>query len=121
MSNLIPFFKYRNPTAANRYVACIEFQGEVIHQILNPEEFYATLGYTQEMNKAGVLPEEFIWDEYIRDSTASSLARYQMQIIKYLEKHSDTFRNKFGNIYGAWLAELAGIRTEVRLANTGCA
>lgn len=120
MSNLVPFFKYRNPTAANRYVACIEFQGEVIHHIANPEEFYEMLGYTQAMNRLGVLPEEFIWDEYIKDSTVSSLARYQMQIIKYLKIHSETFRNKFGHISEGWLAELVRIRSEVQLASTGC-
>jgi len=102
------------------YFACIQAKGEFIHEITSLDEFYKAFGYTQDMNKDGVLPEEFIWDEYIKDSTAKSTACYQMHIIKYLKKHSDTFRKQFGDLYEGWLADLARLRAEAGLNCVDC-
>jgi hypothetical protein len=51
------------------------------------------------MANAGILPDEFIWEEYIKDKAASCAACYQLHIIEYLLKHSAAFFQKFGERY----------------------
>lgn len=43
----------------------ILLNGKALCVIEDIKAFYQSLGYTIEMAKAGVLPDEFLWDEYI--------------------------------------------------------
>jgi hypothetical protein len=107
MQNLIPNFTYRLANASNRYAACIELEGEEIHKITNLDEFYKAFGYTQNINCAGILPDEFIWAEYINNALVNSAACMKIRIIEYLIKHSDIFRQKYSNQYESWFADHA--------------
>jgi len=60
------------------------------------------LGYTDDMGRAGVLPDEFIWAEFVKDNSDRSAACLQANIIEYLNKYSDTFRREYGHKYTEW-------------------
>lgn len=112
MQVLIPHFKYSTRGDVYKHFGHIDADGEVIHWIENLDDFYSALGYTASMAKAGVLPEEFIWDEYIKEGAANSPACMQMNIIEYLSKHSEAFRNKYSDQYTNLIAALADAVTE---------
>lgn len=103
----IPHFKYRSKDPANKHYGCIELGGEVIHKIEDPDEFHKTFGYTPDMAKAGVLPDEFIWDQYNRDSAKNCKTCFRLHIIEYLLKHSVAFLKKYEGQYEDWIAALA--------------
>lgn len=65
-------------------------------------KFYGVFGYTKEIAMAGNLPDEFIWTEYVSGAAKYSVC-YQMHIIEYLNKHSEKFRNLYGEECGVWL------------------
>ena len=55
------------------------------------------------MAKEGILPDEFIWDEYIKAGSVKSTACMQMHIIEYLNKFSGSFRKKYSDQYKSWI------------------
>lgn len=88
------FFNCANPNGKN--YKCIEVRGGVIHTIIDVAEFYEALGYKREFAKDGLLPEEFIWNEYIRDNSVKHDKCLQANIFKYLTKKSSAFIEKYG-------------------------
>ena len=120
MHNPIPHFKYRFVNISSRRIPCIETCGRVIHEIRNLEEFYSLFGYSPEMSKAGVLPDEYIWAEYIKDSSADFTPCIQMHIIEYLRKHSIAFNKEYGDQCESWIAEHDKIKTERGIACAAC-
>ena len=103
MENLFPHFKYSTRGDLNNHYGHIDADGELVHWIKNLNEFYRVLGYTASMAKQGIMPDEFIWDEYVKDGTVNSTACLQLHIIEYLSKHSDNFRNKYRDQYKGWI------------------
>ncbi len=103
MPNPIPHFKYHPARVATKKAPCIEVEREIIHTIEYPDEFYKAFGYAPNMGKAGVLPDEFIWSEYIQNSKSDFSACIQIHIMEYLIKHSGTFIEKYGIKCAAWL------------------
>jgi hypothetical protein len=103
---LIPHFKHNNRCNGRHQTGYIEVDGEVIHPIKDLDEFFKTFGYTKEINMKGILPDEFIWDEYIKDG-AKHTECLQIHLIDYLRTHSETFRQKYGAQCGKWIAALA--------------
>jgi hypothetical protein len=59
------------------------------------------------MAKAGILPDEFIWEEYVKDCAVNFESCLQMHIIEYLNKHSTIFKEKYDNQYEGLLARHA--------------
>jgi hypothetical protein len=104
MQTSIPLFRYRTRQSADTKFGFIEAEGEVVHSIENLNEFHKAFGYTRDMANAGILPDEFIWEEYIKDKAESCAACYQLHIIEYLLKHSVAFFQKFGERYDDWIA-----------------
>lgn len=105
MQNPMPYFKYRFVNISNKRVPCIETGGRIIHEIRNLDEFYKMFGYTREVSKAGLLPDEFIWSEYIKDSNEEFSDCLQMHIVQYLRMYSKEFNREYGDQADAWLAE----------------
>ncbi len=103
----MPHFKYHLTNVSRMNFGCIEVAGEVIHKIDNVDEFYKEFGYTPDIRKAGVLPDEYVWDEYINNATVNNAACLQMHIIEYLIKHSESFRRKYGVQCESWIADHA--------------
>lgn len=104
MSVEMPRFSYRFVTRSNRRVLCIEEGGHVIHEVGDLMGFYKVFGYRPETTHANVLPDEFIWSEYVSKSSADFSPCIQMHIVEYLKAHSDIFNEKYGAIYDKLVA-----------------
>ena len=113
MSPQIPYFKYRSRDAANKLSGCIEVDGEIIHKIDNVEEFHKSFGYTKEMAKAGKLPDEFIWETYVKNTAVNCAPCFQLHMIEYLLKYSAAFLEKYREQYDDWITT----PTETRATN----
>jgi hypothetical protein len=100
--NKMPHFSYEITSRLHRDGRCIKADSEIIHYIDDLNEFYSALGYTDEMQKAGIEPEVFRWQEYSKDSAVESPFCLQSRIAVYLNKHSSTFREKYGREYDRW-------------------
>ena len=107
MPNNIPHFKYRKINGYGKNLICIEVDGKVIHEVQNLYDFYKTFGFTEELGKSGILPEEFIWTEYVKDNEANYFACTQMHIIDYLKRFSELFRETYGAQCDSWIAAYA--------------
>jgi len=117
MQNRIPHFTFSHPKISNGYVACIEKDGQPIHQIKNPDAFYKELGYTAEMRMAGVLPDEFLRNE---GNSSFYAICFEMRIIDYLAKNSISFIDEYGYQYQNWLDNLIEAATEKNLSAPPC-
>ncbi|HSM97443.1 MAG TPA: hypothetical protein VLS47_00375 [Gallionella sp.] len=98
-SSKVPHFNYHLANPLSMHFGCVEMNGRMIHKIANIDEFYHEFGFTPGMCMAGVLPEEFIWAEYIQNATGNFVVCLQIRIIKYLIKHSE----KYGEQCKVWL------------------
>jgi hypothetical protein len=115
---VIPHFKYTSPKQSNNLTARIEVGVRIIHVIEDLSEFYKVFGYSLDMAKAGVLPDEFIWEEYIKNSDYT--ACMQMRIIEYLRMHSDAFMKEFGDQCDKWISVHEAIRAETGMECVAC-
>jgi len=97
-----PHFKYIPKTHRMEY-GCIMLDGEEIHKIGNLEEFHKAFGYTSDMAKTGILPDEFIWDKFIKD-TRVRCACLELSFIEYLSKESARFREIYKSNHMYWSA-----------------
>lgn len=80
--------------------------------------FYTSLGYTQTIAKSGLLPDEFIWNEYVNNSGYSVCL--QKHIFDYLHSHSPKFNEIYGKLYEEFTDEHT-VALEARgSACTGC-
>ena len=82
------------------------------------DAFYKLLGYTDQKAKAGLLPEEFIWEEYINNSGYSVCL--QKHIMDYLYDHSPKFVEDYGEQYERFVEEHEKARLARGSACSGC-
>jgi len=94
--------------------------GQPIHEIKNLDAFYTELGYTAEMRMAGVVPDEFIWDEYTKDNRTSYASCLQMHLIEYLVKNSIGFLGEYGNQYKTWFDNHIEAATDGNISCAPC-
>ena len=104
MGSSIPHFKHRAKDPANRHLGFIELDGFEKYWIDDLEDFYRAMGFHNDMRKLGVMPDEFVWDEYYKYPTANKSALYQFHILEYLMKHSSEFNVKYSSQYRNWLS-----------------
>jgi len=102
-SNLMPHFKYHLDSPLSRYFGCVYIDGKIIHKIVNIDDFYREFGYTAEMMKDGVSPEEYIWITYIQNASCNFVVCLQICIIKYLIKHSTQYSQQCENLLDDYL------------------
>jgi len=107
MYDKIPYFEYQPPTRYNNERGVIKLHGEVIFSIEDMKEFYGSIGYTHEIAKQGISPDEFIWETYFKLVDANCSGCYQTHIIEYLLKHAQSFYTKYGNQCRCWLTTYA--------------
>jgi len=113
--NKIPRFTYNCSNPYHNRYRCIESDGEIIHHIADIEIFYEALGYKKEMRHAGVLPEEFVWEEYTQKNGVTSDKCLQVKIVDYLRAHSKAFIKRYGDQLSAWMTHCQeGIAEECR-------
>ena len=116
----IPHFEYESSCPTNKFVGSIKLDGKEIHRIQNMNEFYKYFGYTESDAKKGILPDEFIWMDYVNNQTADFTPCAQMHIIKNLEAHSEKFRVQYASQYKEWVNSHATIRREKGIVCTSC-
>jgi hypothetical protein len=103
VSNDVYFDEHRNAHIKKPSLS-ITADGVRIYDVTNPDEFYSEFGYSSDIAKAGKLPDEFIWDEYTKNSIANRAACKQKHLIEYLLRHAgDDFRKKCGVRCVQWL------------------
>lgn len=107
MQTQIPHFKRRAGGGADKYFEMIEMNGERIHKIENLGAFYEAFGYTPDTAKTGILPDEFIWDEYIKNAALAYTECLQIHIIEYLREHCGTFMKMYREQSESWIASHA--------------
>ena len=100
----IPHFKYYSKDPAHRHLGFIKLEKDVIYWIDDLDDFYQAFGYSKDMREWGVLPDDFMWEEYLCDTKGQYSACFQMHIIEYLLKHSPSFVNEFGRQCDVWIA-----------------
>jgi len=120
MQSRIPYFSYDPPKISTGEAACIRVDGRIIHRINDLDGFYKELGYTAELNKAGLMPAEFIWNEYVLGNPPPYAACLQMHIVEYLEKNSVTFLIKYGGQYHDWFDDHVKAVTESNVSCVSC-
>jgi hypothetical protein len=106
MHSTVPHFKYSSKDPAHRHLGFIELDKDVVHWIDDLETFYQAFGYSNDMRKWGVLPDDYIWEEFLCDIKEESSACFQIHIIEYLLTHSSSFVNEYGHQCDAWIAAL---------------
>jgi len=115
MNRSVPIFKFHAKDPANRHMGFIEFNNEKFW-IYDLNKFYGELGYTHEMQLDGVMPDEYVWDTFVRHkATRNCQSCYQLHIISFLFKYSAVFYQKHGHEGGDWLASEAEKRAACRV------
>ena len=99
---------------------CITIGGEIVHHIYNEREFYRALGYTDGILNLGVLPEEFVWDEYRKDNSNQSRLCLQAKIIEFLLNNSLKFAVHFPERFGKCIGNCPDVPRQQRLNCTYC-
>lgn len=97
----IPQIKY-HAKGRTAQLGFIEIDGECVHELHDLDAFYQVFGYSAEVSKAGILPDEFIWDKYIKDNSRYTHC-LQIHLIDYLKSHSEAFRKKYGVHADVWI------------------
>lgn len=82
------------------------------------DAFYGMLGYTQKMAKSGILPDEFIWEEYVHNADYSVCL--QKHIVDYLHIHSQKFTEQYADEYKLFCEEHEAARLARGKACAGC-
>lgn len=111
MQTSIPRLTYLPKTPSGGYSPCIKVNGKVVHHIEDLGEFHKVFGYTQDIAKAGILPDEFIWEEYFKGIAANRTACFQVHLIEYLLKHSALFRKEYADQCESWIIAHAEARS----------
>ena len=93
---------------------------EKVHHIADVDEFYKALGYNDEIMKTGLLPEEYIWNQYHKDKSEKSECCLQNKIIEYLNKHSPAFIKNYAVECEHWLASCMKKWMNKTTECTGC-
>lgn len=121
MSDVIPHFKFHYVDISGRRLLRIEAGGKVFHDVENLKEFYQVFGYgaDPEMH-TDVLPDEFIWAEYINNPQADFSSCIQVHIIEYLNAHSEAFQSEYGKHFGKWMDDHANAKAKSGVLCVAC-
>jgi hypothetical protein len=117
-TNNVPHFDYHLENPLSMRFGCIEMDGKIIHKIDDINEFYHEFGYSRDMMKNGILPEEYIWSRYVHNATCNFVICLQIRIIKYLLTHSEKYCEQCRDWLDAYLNETvakAGVCSDCRM------
>jgi len=104
-----PHFEFKF-THQNHYKAVIIVNGEVIHRIVDMDNFYNTVGYTEDKRKSEFSFDQHIQEEFLKVSSNKSAECLQAKLIEYLIKYSETFMKKYAREYQNWLGSCSNRR-----------
>lgn len=97
-----PRFAFVLSNPSHKHFRCVVVGDDCIHKIDDVDKFYEALGYTEEIRRTGVMPDEFIWQEFTRDNADASPCCLQAKILEYLIEHSYTFKKEYGAEINVW-------------------
>ena len=120
MQTQTPYFKYRTKDPANRHFGYIEFNGLVVHRSEDLHKFHKAMGYTTEIAKSGMLPDEFIWDKYFYGPDKNSSVCFQILIVKYLLANSASFKEKLKTQYQGWIQNMHSLHSQAKQFTVVC-
>ena len=121
MSDVMPHFKFNYVDISGRRLLRIEAGGKVLHDVENLNEFYQVFGYRADPEmQADLLPDEFVWAEYINKPQADFSSCVQVHIIEYLNAHSEVFKSEYGHHFDKWIADHAHARAERGVCCVAC-
>jgi hypothetical protein len=104
MNNTVPLFKLRTKDPTDKNKAYIEVSNDKF-QIFDMNTFYNEMGYSDEMRLNGVLPDEYIWETFVKNKdNRHSHSCYQLHIMSFLCKFSTDFVQKYDLKCRDWLA-----------------
>ena len=98
-----PHFHHMLSSPHHNQYGFIMLGNEKVHRIGDADEFYKALGYNDEIRQTGLMPEEYIWDQYRKDKSEMSEVCLQNKIIAYLNIHSPTFKENYAVECKHWL------------------
>jgi len=98
----IPSFQF-HLSHRYHYNGLITVGSEVIHCIIDVNDFYTALGFTDEIRASGLCFDDFLWNEYRKEDSIQSGVQLQAKLIEYLVKYSSTFMKKYSDQYRDWL------------------
>jgi hypothetical protein len=116
----LPRFEYDFTYPFNRNYRWIMAGEEMIHQVYDINDFYKSLGFTEDIHKKGNLPEEYIWNEYHKDGAKREDACLQAKIVAYLFKNAWGFRTTFENSYKNWIGSCESAKMNDSKYCTAC-
>ena len=117
MTDNIPHFKFHIKSSANKFCGRIELKGEVIHTISNFSEFYSACGYHNSLAQKGIIAEDFIWETFFQHEDRNCTSCFQLHIIEYLLRYSDSFTKKFRHKCDAFIEVHVEKRAECTVVN----
>ncbi len=121
MSNVMPHFKFHYVDISGKRTLCIEAAGRILYEIPDQDEFYRIFGYRDNpAAQPDMLPDEFIWMEYVNNSSENFNSCIQAHILEYLKAHSISFNREFGPQCDQWLAEHAQSRAQSGVFCVAC-
>ena len=103
-----PHFQHMLSSPHHNQYGYITLGNEKVHRIGDVHEFYKALGYNDEISKTGLMPEEYVWEQYHKDKSEKSECCLQDKIIEYLSKHSPSFKKNYAVECEHWLANCMG-------------
>jgi hypothetical protein len=81
----------------------ITLDGYKVLHIDDVKGFYTALGYTEQHERSGIAPEEYLWLEYRKDNCNKSYACLQHKIIDYLSRNLPEFKHEYAEQYADWV------------------
>lgn len=116
----VPRIKYYLSNNSRRHFHCIVVDEVVIHHTTDMLELYRAVGYTEELQKAHVDPEVFIWSEYHQDHAIKGNVCLQARIVEYLNKTSEAFKAKYSQEYERWAGKCVSKKIRHTTDCIGC-
>jgi hypothetical protein len=103
LGSKVPHFEQRYEYGADGSHVRIYMGDQFIHAVENLEKFYGFFGFTNEMALAGKLPDEYIWETYVKGKPSDSKYCLQIHFINYLLNDSKEFREKYQEKCKEWI------------------
>jgi len=92
----------------------------IYHAIQDTKGLYETFGYGKKIADAGYMPDEFIWEHYIRSGAPKCADCIQNLIITYLSKYSGRFMNEYSEALGRLKGKCVLDKIDTSEACVGC-
>ncbi len=99
----LPRFTFEISDPDHKAYRCIMAGDAIFHRVKDMDEFLESLGYKKEFHVFDhILPAEFISRKYTCNNATEHPECLQANIIRYLQLHSVTFNEIYGDLTNDW-------------------